>query len=385
MAKKKDLVIQNNERFVIPQINHSTVGLMRKKEGFRKSKVASPYHGTNVLDKTSYYDNSGSVDISYNYDFVREKNEKHLSDDELIRRHGTKYYEFTILNKDKNEQIYQGAHYKNKEQDTFLESKKRKGFGFIDDLNEYETPNASVIEQKRQEKYNQNFEFSLNFGADEDDSYEQTSYSQKPKYEEPRAQFNWHGIPSNTTEEFTEEIPIDERYKNSGLDLNQTIEQAMQSVSSFVWEDVDPKIQSSVEHAAQQFASFNASNESQSFTFENMPDEHEDKSQIVYKQNYDDYLIPYHKFLEKNESQTDEFPQWLEEKKEIINQALASFQIDGEVVNYTKGPAFTRYEIMLGAGVNVKKVNTIYENLQAALQATSIRLQTPIPGKNTVG
>jgi S-DNA-T family DNA segregation ATPase FtsK/SpoIIIE len=167
--------------------------------------------------------------------------------------------------------------------------------------------------------------------------------------------------------------------------LNQTLEQAMQSVSSFVWEDVDPKIQSSVQQAAEQFANFSASNQTQEFKFENMPDEQEEKPEQVYKQNYDDYLIPYHKFLEKNESQADEFPQWLEEKKEIINQALASFQIDGEVVNYTKGPAFTRYEIMLGAGVNVKKVNTIYENLQAALQATSIRLQTPIPGKNTVG
>ena len=384
MAKKKDLLIRNDERFIIPQINHSTVGLMRKKEGFKKSKVASPYHGTNVLDNISYYDNSGSIDISYNYDFVREKEEKHLSDDELIRRHGTKYYEFTILNKEKNEQIYQGAQYKNKDLNSMLDPKKKKSFGFIDDLNEYEPPIAPILDSNPENKYNQNFEFKLNIGGDGDDAFEHKSYSDRPQYDEPRSQFNWDGVPSSSGEEITDEIHIDQRYQDTGINLNQTIQEAMEKVSSFVWEDIDPKLQSSVQQAQQQFASA-SSNEEVHFTFENMPQEENDNQTEVYKQNYDSYLIPYHKFLAKTEAHEEELPQWLEEKKEVINQALSNFSIEGEVVNYTKGPAFTRYEIMLGAGVNVKKINTIYENLQAALQATSIRLQTPIPGKNTVG
>ena len=75
----------------------------------------------------------------------------------------------------------------------------------------------------------------------------------------------------------------------------------------------------------------------------------------------------------------------MEEKKNIINEQLVAFGIDGEVITYTKGPAFTRYEIMLASNVNVKKVNSISENLQMALKAMSLRILAPIPGKNTVG
>ena len=40
---------------------------------------------------------------------------------------------------------------------------------------------------------------------------------------------------------------------------------------------------------------------------------------------------------------------------------------------------------MLDAGVNVKKVNQIKDNLAMNLQVTSLRILCPIPGKNTVG
>ena len=64
---------------------------------------------------------------------------------------------------------------------------------------------------------------------------------------------------------------------------------------------------------------------------------------------------------------------------------LQSFGIAGEVISYTKGPAFTLYEIMLDPGVNVKKVNQIRDNLAMNLEVQSLRILCPIPGKNTVG
>ncbi|MBQ9124782.1 MAG: DNA translocase FtsK, partial [Acholeplasmatales bacterium] len=100
---------------------------------------------------------------------------------------------------------------------------------------------------------------------------------------------------------------------------------------------------------------------------------------------YKNYSIPYKKIFSSGKGNSDEHPEWLEEKKEIINQILKSFGIDGEVVTYTKGPAFTRYEILLAPGVNVKKINQIYDNLQKDLQAESLRVLAPIPGKNTIG
>ncbi|MDE7213997.1 MAG: DNA translocase FtsK [Anaeroplasmataceae bacterium] len=111
----------------------------------------------------------------------------------------------------------------------------------------------------------------------------------------------------------------------------------------------------------------------------------EESKPVHTKPKYDDYKIPYKSLFPVSDAALEEMPAWLEEKKEIINQQLQAFGIDGEVITYTKGPAFTRYEIMLAQNVNVKKINSIYDNIQMALKAKSMRIQAPIPGKNTVG
>ena len=168
MAKKKNYFIEEEERFVIPQINHSSTGLIRKKEGFKKSKVVSPYHGTNVLDNKSYVDNSGSVNVDYNYDYLRENKQfNKISDEELIKRHGTKYYEFNFLNKNEHNDYYGGSDYTNKKKTTVDEVKNKKSFGFIDDIDSIEEEPV-VVEQKVEDtKDNQNYEFKLNLSIEE--------------------------------------------------------------------------------------------------------------------------------------------------------------------------------------------------------------------------
>jgi S-DNA-T family DNA segregation ATPase FtsK/SpoIIIE len=72
-------------------------------------------------------------------------------------------------------------------------------------------------------------------------------------------------------------------------------------------------------------------------------------------------------------------------QRERIDTTLKEFNIPGQVVNYTKGPAVTQFEVQLEPGVKVQKVKTISNNLMASLKAKSIRIQAPIPGKSTVG
>ena len=69
----------------------------------------------------------------------------------------------------------------------------------------------------------------------------------------------------------------------------------------------------------------------------------------------------------------------------ILQRTLDSFKIPGEVVGYVSGPRITRYEISLAEGVNVKKVETISNNILMNLEAPSIRVLAPIPGRNVVG
>ena len=98
MKKKKVIEINiPEEKFEIPQINYSLDGLIKGKSKFVPSEIASPFHGTNVVDRKHYIDKSGTVDIDNGFDIVREN--KHISDVEKIKKYGTKYTEFTFVDK----------------------------------------------------------------------------------------------------------------------------------------------------------------------------------------------------------------------------------------------------------------------------------------------
>lgn len=72
-------------------------------------------------------------------------------------------------------------------------------------------------------------------------------------------------------------------------------------------------------------------------------------------------------------------------QRNIIDVTLKQFDIGGHVVNYTKGPTVTQFEVQLDDGVRNQKIIPIQSNLQGNLKATSIRMQIPIPLKSTIG
>ena len=364
---KKKIIEFNEpiEKFKIPQIDFSMRGLIRRKDTFKKSAVCSPIHGTHVVDKNHYIDNSGSVDIDYNYDFIRSN--KHISDEELERRHGTKYYEFTFVN-DSMKDAYVGADYSKKEEKEEVSSKQPKEFSFISTadevFNEQIKPQAYENAKQEESYTDPSNEFKLNLKIDDSQmAYEYNTYDNNmpkpnqtniptfltPKEEKP---INDDGFELNETLTFgqTPSFKAPEiNFDNPAVDKNQTVEEAIKKM----------QMQNSYQPPV--------------------------KEETQVQSSFADYSIPYQRIFKKSDGMVDEHPIWLEEKKEIINQILRSFSIDGEVITYTKGPAFTRYEILLAPGVNVKKVNQIYDNLQKDLQAKSLRMQAPIPGKNTIG
>ncbi|MBP5343408.1 DNA translocase FtsK [bacterium] len=85
----------------------------------------------------------------------------------------------------------------------------------------------------------------------------------------------------------------------------------------------------------------------------------------------------------KNDEEIDS--SWINGNIDKINETLKGFRIDGQVVEYTQGPTFTRYAIMLGLGVSGSRVSSIQTDLQRALESTSIRIENPIPGKAYIG
>lgn len=75
-----------------------------------------------------------------------------------------------------------------------------------------------------------------------------------------------------------------------------------------------------------------------------------------------------------------------QERMEIIQRTLEDFHINAVPQNYVQGPSITRYEIMMPAGISVKKVLSYDDDLKMRLSAKSgVRIEAPIPGKNLVG
>ena len=381
--KKKVEAIEFEEKFTIPQISYTLDGLIKGKTKFQRSEIVSPFHGTNVVDRMHYVDNSGKVDVDYGYDFIRD--DKHISDEELIERHGTKYYEFSYVNKQLTEEEKRGTDYSKKPEKPVIEPVKENktlssffttGEELKNEIMEEQVALDPVapIEEDPVDILDEDSDFNIHLSIeDEDDEpYEYNSFDDRLPKPEPTPihnyEYNYHEsvtkapekpAPVKTPEPEEESIQIDEIHYETKEPISPQIEE----------EDVSLQEDFEVEYKE---------------TVAPKPEAPKPVEKPK-KPKYDTYKIPYKKLFAVSDASLEEMPSWLEEKKEIINQQLQAFGIDGEVITYTKGPAFTRYEIMLAQNVNVKKINSIYDNIQMALKAKSMRIQAPIPGKNTVG
>ena len=70
---------------------------------------------------------------------------------------------------------------------------------------------------------------------------------------------------------------------------------------------------------------------------------------------------------------------------EILERVLNDFDVPGKIVECHIGPTVTQYELELKAGTKVNKLLSIQKEMELALAAKDIRIQAPIPGKNTIG
>lgn len=75
----------------------------------------------------------------------------------------------------------------------------------------------------------------------------------------------------------------------------------------------------------------------------------------------------------------------LKAKAMKLEQTLHDFNVNAKVIQVTKGPAVTRYEIQPNTGVKVSSIVRLADDIALNLEAKSIRLEAPIPGKAAVG
>lgn len=74
----------------------------------------------------------------------------------------------------------------------------------------------------------------------------------------------------------------------------------------------------------------------------------------------------------------------LKETAQKLIATLKSFNVDAKLLNVSKGPTVTRYELKLGEGVKVSKIIGLAEDISLRLAATNVRI-APVPNKEAVG
>lgn len=68
-----------------------------------------------------------------------------------------------------------------------------------------------------------------------------------------------------------------------------------------------------------------------------------------------------------------------------LEETLASFGVSAKVINVTRGPTVTRYELQPSAGVKVSRIVNLSDDIALNLAASGVRIEAPIPGKAAIG
>ena len=75
----------------------------------------------------------------------------------------------------------------------------------------------------------------------------------------------------------------------------------------------------------------------------------------------------------------------LVERADYLTQSLATYGVDGKVVNVHPGPVITLFEVEPAEGVRVNKFVQLADDLARVMEASSVRVIAPIPGRSSVG
>jgi len=97
------------------------------------------------------------------------------------------------------------------------------------------------------------------------------------------------------------------------------------------------------------------------------------------------YELPPIEILQSSEAQKVVSEEELERMGRVLMAKLGDFSVEGELINITRGPQVSTFEIRPAPGVKVNRIAALADDLAMAMHAKRIRILAPIPGKGVVG
>lgn len=98
-----------------------------------------------------------------------------------------------------------------------------------------------------------------------------------------------------------------------------------------------------------------------------------------------EYKFPPVDLLEEGPTHYSSDPAEVEKNAELLRSVLADFKINVTDISCSCGPTITRYEVKPEAGVRVRSIANLVDDISYGLAKSGVRIEAPIPGKAAVG
>jgi S-DNA-T family DNA segregation ATPase FtsK/SpoIIIE len=109
-------------------------------------------------------------------------------------------------------------------------------------------------------------------------------------------------------------------------------------------------------------------------------------AQSIHNGDFSKYILPSPSLL-TNPKMVDQtsIKKDLKRQAEVLEETLLSFGIEAKVGQINCGPTITSFEVHPAIGVKVQKIKSLDNDIALNMEAKSIRIIAPIPGKAAVG
>lgn len=198
--------------------------------------------------------------------------------------------------------------------------------------------------------------------------------------------------PSETTEKRQPviDIPLDDdigsartEKKSAPVSIDIPLDDVKSAEEQMAEAAKDPQLEALINRAMEQKASSKEAKEAARA----IADEEQQKiTEIMDDLETIPYVYPDIELLkESKKPDSDNVTEELRQNADTLVNTLQSFGVTARVVDISRGPAVTRYELQPGAGVKISKIAGLADDIALNLAAAGVRIEAPIPNKAAVG
>lgn len=192
---------------------------------------------------------------------------------------------------------------------------------------------------------------------------------------------------------FNVDIPVDgeKRKKTKHNEKEESLEEKQKKlVASYNGEEIPAEqtsinIDDALDNAAESSSEENAKPDKIKVDFEKETAEMGNKISENYIKNVGYIPPPLTLLNEYNSGDTGATAAEQESVSERLVETLRSFGVETRVVDISRGPTVTRYELQPKAGVKISKITSLANDIALNLATAGVRIEAPIPNKAAVG